>query len=177
MMQGVAWQGEEIRFGKIQGTHGGKPYYVLNEAQVTAVKMNLRKNLEVAAMPKTALEKKLIVAQAMQYLQEEIEELRARNAEMKPKAEYFDALVDAKGLTNFRDTTKEIGIPEKQFIAVLIEKGYIYRDANGSIKPYTEYMTYFSLKDFEKNGHAGIQTRITVEGKQHFLCMFKSKSV
>jgi hypothetical protein len=40
-------QFEKIRFGKIQGSHGGKPYYALNETGVMVVKKNLRKNSEV----------------------------------------------------------------------------------------------------------------------------------
>jgi predicted transcriptional regulator len=52
-------QSQKIAIGKIQSSHGGKPYYVLGEAQVTAVKMNLLKNSEVISQPKTDLEKEL----------------------------------------------------------------------------------------------------------------------
>ena len=36
---------------------------------------------------------------------------------MKPKAEYFDALVERETLTNFRDTAKELGITIKSYNA------------------------------------------------------------
>lgn len=42
--------------------------------------------------------------------EEEIEEL-------KPKADYYDKLVDYNLLTNFRNTAKELGIPQNQFIS------------------------------------------------------------
>jgi phage antirepressor YoqD-like protein len=92
---------------------------------------------------------------------------------MKPKAEYHDRLVDAGLTTNFRDTAKEIGITEKKFIDTLMSKGYIYRDAHGTLKPYHNRMSYFTVKDWESNGKAGTQTRITVAGKQHFLSLFE----
>lgn len=47
---------------------------------------------------------------------EENERLALENSEMKPKAEYFDDLVDRKLLTNFRDTAKELGMKPKKFI-------------------------------------------------------------
>jgi phage antirepressor YoqD-like protein len=172
-------QSEENRFGKVQGSHGGKPYYVLDEAQVTAVKMNLRKNSEVAAQPKTRLEKALLIQQAMQFQNELVEELqkenvalKAENVVLKPKAEYHDRLVDAKGLTNFRDTAKELGIPEKKFISILLQKKYVYRDKSGDLRPYAEHMKWFALKDWESGGHSGVQVRITVAGKRHFLSLF-----
>jgi len=64
----------------------GKTAY-LDEAQVTAVKMNLRKNSEVAMQPKTSLEKALLIKQAMQFQQEIIEGLQEENADLKAKIE------------------------------------------------------------------------------------------
>jgi predicted transcriptional regulator len=66
-------QSEKIRFGKIQGTHGGKPAYALTEADVTAVKLNLEKRYEA----KTELEKELLIQQAMMFQQEKITKLQA----------------------------------------------------------------------------------------------------
>jgi hypothetical protein len=48
----------------------------LNEKEVTLIKMNLGKNSE---LPKTKLEKQLLVKQAIQYLNEEIAELKREN--------------------------------------------------------------------------------------------------
>lgn len=61
----------------------GKTTY-LNEAQVTAIKLNLGKNSELA---KTRLEKALIVQQALLIQQEEISELRTENTELKKENE------------------------------------------------------------------------------------------
>ena len=48
--------------------------------------------------------------------------------DLEPKAKYFDELVNNHLLTNFRNTAKELHIPQKVFIQFLIDKELIYRD-------------------------------------------------
>ncbi|RSD21061.1 BRO family protein [Mesobacillus subterraneus] len=108
-----------------------------------------------------------------------LETVRKQNEQlaiMQPKAEYFDALVDRNLLTNFRDTAKELEIGQRSFINWLLEKGYVYRDQTGKLKPYGKYVPeLFKLKDFERNGKAGVQPLITPKGKETFrLLMEKS---
>lgn len=92
---------------------------------------------------------------------------------MKPKAEYFDKLVDRNLLTNLRDTAKELKIPQNTFISLLLENKYIYRDAKRKLKPYAEHTpSLFELKDYEHNGHTGIQLFVTPKGKETFRLMF-----
>lgn len=89
----------------------------------------------------------------------------------QPKVEYFDALVDRNLLTSFRDTAKELGIKEKEFISFLIENKFIYRDQKKRLRPYTAKNDgYFQLKEYvaEKNGFAGCQTLITPKGRETF---------
>lgn len=111
---------------------------------------------------------------------EEAERLALENAEMKPKADYFDALVDRKLNTNFRDTAKELGIGEKRFIAFLTGK-YVYRDSNNKLKPYAAYTTtdnkLFVVREYKaKNSdHAGIQTLITPKGRETFRLLLCSE--
>lgn len=68
-----------------------------------------------------------IVANALVVAQNIITQKDKQIEEMKPKANYFDALVDKKLNTNIRDTAKELGIGEKAFVSFLIEKGYVFR--------------------------------------------------
>jgi phage antirepressor YoqD-like protein len=81
----------------------------LDEAEVTRLKMELQHNghlgqlSEVAAMPKTDLEKALLIRQAMQFQQEIIDNLRKENEEMKPKAAFFDQVADSKDALQIRD--------------------------------------------------------------------------
>lgn len=101
--------------------------------------------------------------------QEKRRQLEKENEAAKPKVEYFDDLVDRKLLTNFRDTAKEFGIKEREFIRLLEDHGYIYRDSKKRIKPIAEYVTsgLFEIKDTlnSKNRWVGNQTFITPKGK------------
>ena len=79
----------------------------------------------------------LIVAQnVIEEKNRQISGLTEENLLMKPKAEYFDDLVDRKLLTNFRDTAKEFHLGQKRFIAFLTDNGYAYRDAKGNANRY-----------------------------------------
>lgn len=106
---------------------------------------------------------------------EENERLQLENKDMKPKAEYFDEIVDRGGLTNFRDTAKLLGVSEKAFIFFLIDKKYIYRDQKGTLKPVAKYVgTYFELKEWVRGEKTGTQTLITAKGKEQFLELINS---
>lgn len=106
---------------------------------------------------------------------EENERLQIENKDMKPKAEYFDEIVDRGGLTNFRDTAKLLGVSEKAFIFLLIDKKYIYRDQKGTLKPVAKYVgTYFELKEWVRGEKTGTQTLITAKGEEHFLELINS---
>lgn len=113
--------------------------------------------------------------QALQQLiiqVEENEKLQLENKEMKPKADYFDELVDRNLLTSFRDTAKEFQIKESVFIKWLIDNNYIYRDSKKKIRPYATSMNkgLFELKEFSSrySNHADAQTLITPKGRETF---------
>lgn len=108
-------------------------------------------------------------------LSAENKKLEDTNIEMKPKADYFDGLVDRNLLTNFRDTAKQIGITQKDFIGKLISRKYVYRDKKGRIKPYSQFDKLFKIKDYQKGYHTGHQTLITPEGKETFRLLFGVK--
>ncbi len=102
------------------------------------------------------------------------QKLLTENKVMKPKAEYFDCLVDRNLLTNFRTTAKEFHMKQKQFINWLLKNKFVYRDQKGSLHPYSEYADYFHVKDVKStvgNNWAGTQTLITPKGKEAFRLM------
>ena len=137
-----------------------------------AVVPAIRKTGAYIETPKTYLE----ALEALVKSEKEKQKLLAENGLMKPKAEYHDRLIDRNLLTNFRDAAKELGVTEARFIEWLLSKRYVYRDEGGKIKPYADKMRLFALKDFERNGYVGIQTFITIEGKEHFLRAMKQYS-
>lgn len=130
-----------------------------------------------------------IMARALIFANSKINELSAKNQKleiqnsqltvsneiMKPKAEYFDDLVDRNLLTGFRETAKALGIKEKAFMTFLFEHKYIYRDKKGKPQPFADKnKDLFEIKETknEKTGWVGTQTLITPKGRETFrlLC-------
>ena len=112
-----------------------------------------------------------IVANALIVANNIIAEKDKQIAEMHPKAEYFDKLVDSRLLTTFRDTAKEFHMPPQQFTNWLAENGYIYRDRHNIIKPYEQHRKngLFQMKDFKTPArYSNVQTYVTVKGKETF---------
>lgn len=101
--------------------------------------------------------------------------LSIENMVMKPKAEYFDELVDRNLLTSFRETAKQLKIKERKFIDFLIEKKYIYRDKKGKLQPAANKNDgLFEVKESlnEKTKWSGTQTLITPKGRETFRLLF-----
>lgn len=99
-------------------------------------------------------------------------------AAMKPKADYFDALVDRNLLTNFRDTAKELKVKERFFINWLLQNKFVYRDQKGKLKPYAPYVSeLFELKEFVRNGKADVQTLITPKGRETFRLLLQKEGM
>lgn len=112
--------------------------------------------------------------------QEEKKQLEEKVEEQKPKAEYFDSLIDNRLLTTFRDAAKEFHIPPKQFTKWLTDNGYIYRDRHNIINPYEQYRKsgLFQLKDFSTPfGYSNVQTYITVRGKEAFRLLLEGQGM
>lgn len=98
-----------------------------------------------------------------------VREQNKRISEMKPKEDYYNALVDRGTNLSFRNTAKEIGVPEKRFVRFLLGNGYVYRKKNGQLEPYAEHVKngLFVMKESksEKTKWSGSQTLITVQGR------------
>ena len=110
-------------------------------------------------------------------LQMQNKKLCEKNEEMQPKADYFDDLVAWNVSTNFRSTAKELRIPERLFIKMLISDGYIYRDKSKGILPKAgKGDGLFAVKEYcnQKNKHGGVQTRVTPKGRETFRLLYAS---
>lgn len=121
------------------------------------------------------------IKRAERWIEEQKEKkaLEAKNLEMQPKAQYFDELVERSLLTGFRDTAKELGLKQSEFIKILIDRGYIYRTPKGELRPKAQYTNdLFEIKDFKSvnSSHAGVRTWITVKGKKVFQLLFSRKA-
>ena len=95
--------------------------------------------------------------------------LAVDNQIMRPKADYFDELVDRNLLTSFRETAKQLDVKEKAFVQFLLDKKYIYRDKKGKLMPYADKNAgLFEIKECfnEKTQWSGTQTLITPKGRE-----------
>lgn len=121
----------------------------------------------------------MVISRALQYSQKQISALceqnialSAENEIMKPKAKYFDELVERDTLTNIRDTAKLLGIKQNALIEWLEENKYVFRDNSNKIKPFQKHIDgeIFKIKQYinEKNGHTGTQTLVTPKGISTF---------
>lgn len=93
----------------------------------------------------------------------------------RPKADYFDELVNRNTLTNFRETAKELGVPPKKFTQFLLDKKYVYRDQKGKLLPYeAKNNGLFEVKETfnEKTQWSGTQTLVTPKGRETFRLLY-----
>lgn len=61
-------------------------------------------------------------------------------AELAPKAEALDTIADTTNTYCIRDCAKAIGIKESDLIKLLIDKKWIYRDADRKLQPHAQYV-------------------------------------
>ena len=135
---------------------------------------SIRKTGQYSMLDSYLIEDPIIRAERWIEEQKEKMALLEENEEMKPKADYFDELVDRKTLTNFTETAKQLHIKRKELIDFLIEKRFIYRNKKGKILPYeNKNKGYFEIKESynEKTSWSGVQTFITAKGREAFRLM------
>jgi phage antirepressor YoqD-like protein len=144
----------------------------LNETQVTAVKLELEShhNLEGTFEVSTRMERQLYIAKALQFANEEIQQLQSELSQRDqkiaadaPKVEFFDQVVDSKDALQMRDAAAALNIPGlgRNKIFELLRKNGILDNRN---VPYREYQDrgYFRVieqKWMDKEG----ETHITLK--------------
>lgn len=104
-----------------------------------------------------------------------ISALTVDNQIMKPKADYFDTLVDRNLLTSFRETAKQLEVKERAFVNFLLEHKYLYRDKKGKLMPYADKNNgLFEVKECfnEKTAWSGTQTLVTPKGRETFRLLY-----
>lgn len=125
----------------------------------------------------------LVMRQKLEQREARIQGLTVENSRLTvenqiaaPKAAYFDELVDRNLLTSFRETAKELKVGERQFIAYLIDRKYLYRDKKGKLLPYNGRNDgLFELKECfnDKTQWSGTQTMVTPKGRETFRLLMQ----
>ena len=90
-----------------------------------------------------------------------------------PEADYYDHFMITGECTNIRTTAKEIEFPERKFVKLLLNRGFLYRSPSGTLLPYAveKNNDLFIVKDYFNNGHLGSQTLVTPKGKEFFKAL------
>lgn len=108
-----------------------------------------------------------------------VAQLTIENQLMRPKADYFDELVERNTLMNFRETAKQLDVKEKAFITYLLDHKYVYRDKRGKLMPYADKNNgLFEIKECfnDKTQWSGTQTLITPKGRETFRLLMLGSS-
>ena len=135
-----------------------RQYFIKVEEAWNSPEMIMKRALEIAN-------------ENVKKLQITVSSLSVDNEIMRPKADYFDELVERNTLTNFRETAKQLQVGEKVFIKYLLDHKYIYRDKRGKIMPYADKNNgLFEVKESfnEKTKWSGTQTLVTPKGRETF---------
>ncbi|NWK52155.1 phage antirepressor KilAC domain-containing protein [Acinetobacter sp. SwsAc5] len=64
-------------------------------------------------------------------------ELTQKVEKLEPKAQALDTIADTDNTYCLREVAKTIGIKQKDLIALLLLKKWIYRESNGRLQPYS----------------------------------------
>ncbi len=153
----------------IKSRQGG---YLLNEEQVTAIKLEVQKHHNLqndSELPKTELEKTLIVVQAMKILNEEVETLQHQLTEAKPKIEFFDQVTNSKDAIDIGSAAKVLhyGGGRNKLFAFLRNQGILMQNN----QPYQEYIDRGYFRTIEQkyvkpdgSTHINIKTVVYQKG-------------
>ncbi len=145
--------------------NGIKTY--LTEEQVTAIKLNLGKNSE---LPKTDLEKELLIQQAMQFQAEKVLNLQAQLTIMKPKADFYDQVAGSKDAIDIGKAANVLNIKNlgRNKLFVFLREEGILKDDNSPYREFIErgYFRTIEQKYSKPDGstHINIKTVVYQKG-------------
>lgn len=162
---------EIIRNGKIT---------YLNEIQVTAIKLKLDKHHNLSStceLPKTDLEKELIINQAMLFQQEKVNKLKAENLTLNSTVKML--VHDFEKVYTTREIAKELNLKSAQKLnKILVEKRIQYKQ-NKTWLLYSNYSDkgYNSIKEhILDNGKITYDRLWTGKGRQFILELLSYKT-
>ena len=155
----------------------GQNSYSFNEAQATAIKLELQNHSKVAQNGfntltiSNDLEMMVIQKRLSEYQDRRIAELTAENELMKPKAEVYDAICDSETLQDLQTVAVTLNL--KNIFKVLCADNILEEkwtnDNQHYYKPLAAYSQYLVLKDgkpwTDEKGITHIRPRVFVTGK------------
>lgn len=153
--------------------------YLLNELQVTAIKLELEKHHNLgnnSELPKTKLEKTLLIKQALELLIDDVNTLKAENEILKPKAIEYDRFIDNRSNQLIRDVAKTLGFPPLKLYSLLRAR-HVLNDNNVAYQKYID-LDYFIVREKPTaNGFNVLTTYVTSKGVDWISKMLKSSHI
>lgn len=153
----------------------------LNQVEATAIKLRISQNSSIATsddrrklaeMPKTNLEKELIIQQALMLqqekiitLQDEVAALKNIAIEQKPKADFYDAVTKTDKWLTMKEVADILNVPEfgrNNIYKILRDEKYLTRYN----QPYQKYKNQKLFKSIESvKGHGSLRVSTVVSQK------------
>ena len=135
---------------------------ILNEREVTEIKLTIDKNYSLrngAELPKTSIEKKLLIKQAIEFLNEDIEELKKQLEDAKPKIEFFDKVSASCDCIDFEEAAKVLKYKNigRNKLFEILRFNNILNDNN---IPYQKYIDRKYFKVIEQSYDINNKTKI-----------------
>ena len=143
---------------------------ILSEEEATAVKLRIERSgrtdlIKAGSLPRTELEKTMIIKQGYQILLERAGELEREIEEYRQDAAAFRRIADSDG--NFLPTAagKIISGHPVNFCRRLVDSKILYR-LRGHLIPYQRFINqgYFTVKATRSEGSVFYQTFVTPRG-------------
>lgn len=156
----------------LSGVRNPQGGYMLNEMDVTKIKLTMQQNQHLgkkSELPKTQLEKYLLISQAMHLLDKEVETLKTELTKSKPKIEFFDQVTNSKDAIDIGSAAKVLhyGGGRNKLFAFLRGKGILM----GNNQPYQEYIDRGYFRTIEQkytkpdgSTHINIKTVVYQKG-------------
>jgi len=151
-----------------------------NEAEVTAIKLQIEKNpyLYQSVELKTELEKKLIIAQAIDILQNDIKELQQENLQLKSDVKLL--VHDFQKTFTTSEIAKELQMKSAQELNKKLVEMKIQCKRNNTWVLYSPYSekNYTSIKEQKlESGQIVYDRNWTGEGRMFILRLFNNDQI
>jgi phage antirepressor YoqD-like protein len=171
--------------GTVQGSHGGKPLYVLTEAQVTEIKRKMIPTTQVVGAI-TDLEAAEMLLKSAEHFKTRFEQERQLRIETEnklaiaePKAEVLDRITATESDISVRELAAILAIPrlgQNNMFERLRKDGYI----DGFNRPYRQYIESGIMYEKEyyvpQLEETKRQLRITQKGVAYFARKYGAKA-
>lgn len=113
----------------------------------------------------------------VRWLQSKCEDQAKRLAVAEPKAEAFDAYVDAPGSMSLREAAHHLGQKQNDFITRLLDEGYLYRQRTRNpkrqvLRPYSKWVGVGVFVDRFVPGVEFLQVLVTRKGLGELAALY-----